>query len=400
MKAENHYILSSSKVYQVTLAVIKGLPLIAESIRKEVIVNVLVFAAAFRISINESSRVLKDAPTSQSLMGELAANYTDLISLEIKINRNLVTLLPKQIRRKPRRIAIDLVKTPYHGTVAPEHEEEVVRSLAEHGTSHFFVYATAYAIWQGRRSTIALYRVRAGEKMIEVTKKLILRLKQVGIHIGLLLLDRGFYNVAVISYLINHNQAFIMPAVQRGRIALSEKAATGMRAYAQLKQSCWATYTLKNTEGEISFDLAVVCRNCNGRYSRHERETLLYATWGVRNRPLNWIKEVYRQRFGIESSYRQMHQARIKTATRNPVLRLLFVTIALLLRNIWVWLHSEVIAQPNRGRRIFAPADLRFQRFLLWLLVDIAARFKLLNEITAPKDIFSVAVDFGLIFNY
>src|SRR6185503_11043526 len=104
MKAENHYSLTSSKVYKLTLAVIKGLPMIAESIRREVIVNVLVFAAAFRISINESSRVLKDAPTSQGLMGELAANYTDLTSLEIKINRNLVTLLPKQIRRKPRRI--------------------------------------------------------------------------------------------------------------------------------------------------------------------------------------------------------------------------------------------------------------------------------------------------------
>ena len=400
MKAENHYSLTSSKVYRLTLAIIRELPLIAESIRSEVIANVLVFAAAFRISVNESARVLKDVPTSQSILKELSNNCTQLTSLEIKINRKLVTLLPKSIRRKRRRVAIDLVKTPYHGTVAPEHEEEVVRSLAERGTSHFFVYATAYAIWQGRRYTLAIYRVRAGEKMIEVVKKLLIRLKQIGIPIGLLLLDRGFYNVAVISYLINHHQVFIMPVTVRGRIPEGETLPRGMRAYLERKQGCWASYTLKNDEAEIRFDLAVVCRNCNGRYSRHERETLLYATWGIRNRPLNWIKEIYRQRFGIESSYRQMHQARIKTATRNPVLRLLFVTIALLLRNIWVWLHSEVIAQPNRGRRIFAPEQLRFQRLLLWLLVDIATRFKLLKEITVPKDIFSVAVDFGLIFNY
>jgi hypothetical protein len=304
MKAENHYSLTSSKVYKLTLAVMKSLPLIAESIRTEIVVNVLVFAAAFRISVNESCRVLKDVPTSQALLGELAHNYTDLTSLEIKINRNLVSLLPKQIRRKERRIAIDLVKTPYHGRVAPEHEEEVVRSLAEHGTSHFFVYATAIAIWQGRRYTLAIYRVRAGEKMIEVAKKLLIRLKQIGIRIGLLLLDRGFYNVAVISYLISHNQAFIMPTIQRGRIAQSEGTASGMRAFAQLKKSCWTTYTLKNTQGAISFDLAVVCRNFNGRYNCHERETLLYATWGVKKRPLNWIKEVYRQRFGIDSLHR------------------------------------------------------------------------------------------------
>jgi putative transposase len=343
---------------------------------------------------------LKELPTSQSILTELADNVTDLTSLEIKINRKLVGLLPKKISHRARRIAIDQVKTPYHGTVAPEQAEEVVRSLAEHGTSHFFVYATAYAIWQGRRYTLAIYRVRAGEKMIAVVQKLLQRLKQIGIRVRLLLLDRGFYNVAVISYLITQQQAFIMPAILRGRIPQGDKAAGGLRVYAQLKQSCWARYTLKNTEGEITFDLAVVCRNRNGRYNRNERETWLYATWGVQHKPFCWVKEVYRSRFGIESSYRQLHQARIKTATRNPALRLLFVTIALLLRNVWVWLHSEVIAQPNRGHRILALEQLRFQRLLLWLLVEIAQRFKLLKEIVVPFDINLVAQDFGLFFNY
>lgn len=400
MKAERHYSLTSSKVYKIALAIIEGLPLIGESVRSEIIAQALVFAAAFRISVNESCLVLKNIPTSQSILSELAGNVTDITSLEIRINRHLVKLLPKTIRKKPRRIAIDLVKTPYHGTVAPEQAEEVVRSQAEHGTSHFFVYATAYAIWQGRRYTLAIYRVRAGEKMIEVVKKLLSRLKQIAIRIGLLLLDRGFYNVAVISYLITHRQAFIMPAILRGKMPQADKAATGLRAYAQLKQSCWKRYSLKNAKAEITFDLAVVCRNRNGRYNCHARETWLYATWGVTNRPLCWIKEVYRQRFGIESSYRQMHQARIKTATRNPALRLLFVTIALLLRNIWVWLHSEVIALPNRGRRTLALEQLRFQRLLLWLLVEIASRFKLLKEIAVPFDINLVAQEFGLFFNY
>jgi hypothetical protein len=400
MKAENHYNLTSNKVYKMTLAIMKELPLVAESIRAEVIANVLVFAAAFRLSVNESCLVLEDVPTSQSILKELSDNCTDLTSLEIKINRKLVMLLPKSIRRNKRRVAIDLVKTPYHGTVAPEHEEEVVRSLAEHGTSHFFVYATAYAVWQGRRYTLAIYRVRAGEKMIEVVEKLLSRLKLIGINIGLLLLDRGFYNIAVITNLINQRQAFIMPVTQRGRVGEGEILPNTMRAYGQCKKSCWATYRLKNTEAEIDFDLAIVCRNCNGRYSRHERETLLYATWGVKHKALCWIKEVYRLRFGIESSYRQMHQARIKTATRNPMLRLLFVSIALMLRNIWVWLHSEIIALPNRGRRVLALEDLRFQRLLLWLFFAVANHFKLLKEISVPFDIKSVAKDFGLFFNY
>ena len=73
-----------------------------------------------------------------------------------------------------------------------------------------------------------------------------------------------------------------------------------------------------------------------------------------------WVKETYRSRFAIETSYRQMHQARIRTCTRDPLLRLLYVAIALMLRNVWVWLHWELLAERRRGhrRRGSAPADL------------------------------------------
>ena len=37
-----------------------------------------------------------------------------------------------------------------------------------------------------------------------------------------------------------------------------------------------------------------------------------------------------------------MNEARIKTCTRDPRLRLLFVGIALVLRNVWVWLHFKL----------------------------------------------------------
>ncbi len=57
---------------------------------------------------------------------------------------------------------------------------------------------------------------------------------------------------------------------------------------------------------------------------------------------LRAIREMYRTRFGIETSYRQMHEARIKTCTRDPKLRLLFIGIALVLRNVWVWLHFKL----------------------------------------------------------
>lgn len=48
----------------------------------------------------------------------------------------------------------------------------------------------------------------------------------------------------------------------------------------------------------------------------------------------------------MESSYCQAHQVRSRTSSRKPVLRRLFVGVALVLRNGWGWLHAEVMTQP------------------------------------------------------
>jgi putative transposase len=79
------------------------------------------------------------------------------------------------------------------------------------------------------------------------------------------------------------------------------------------------------------------------------------------------MKETYRSRFGIETSYRQLNQARIRTCTRNPLLRLLYVAVALILRNVWVWLHWELLAERRRGRRRIDLGALSFRQMLLWL---------------------------------
>ena len=234
-----------------------------------------------------------------------------------------------------------------------------------------------------------------------VLKTLMRRLRGLRVKVSLLLVDRGFYSVKVIRYLVRRKQPFIMAAVKRGKKADSEGGPTGTQVMAQLKSGRWTRYTLNSPqEGKVSFDLAVVCRNLNGKRGQHRRETLLYASRGVKGRSLEWVRDTYRSRFGIESSYRQLNQAKIKTSTRNPILRLLFVGVAFVLRNIWVWLHSEAIALPRQGARILRPASLRFQRLLLWLLFEVANQYRLLCEILIPRDFHEVSEEFGITFNY
>ena len=84
-------------------------------------------------------------------------------------------------------------------------------------------------------------------------------------------------------------------------------------------------------------------------------------------------RERYRTRFGIETSYRQRRQARIYTCTRNPHLRLVFVAISLLLRNLWVWIHERYLKE-NGGEALTLRLErLRFKRLLEWINLAVIA---------------------------
>lgn len=397
------YTLQRQDVLNLAINTLAHLPLMArgEQVQITDLLHVLVYAAASRISVNQACQDLDSAPTGQTVLGELATQLDDLDQLEETLNTLLARLIPKSLGKRGRRVAVDLIELPYHGTVKEEHQHEVCRGKAKQGTTHFFTYATAYAVVNGKRYTLALCRVTTQMTMDQVLERLFHYLSPLSIKVKALLLDRGFYSVKVIRALIEREQPFIMPAIKRGKAPTQPGGPTGTYVMAQWTCSAWTSYTLSSAkDGRVSFDLAVVCHNLKGRWGKHKREAWLYATWGLKHRPLAWIREVYRTRFGIETSYRQVHQAKIKTSSRNPILRLLFVGVALILRNVWVWLHAEVIAQPRRGRRHLRAASLRLNRMLLWLVVEIAQHYQLLRGIAVYHDLDQTAYEFGIIFNY
>ena len=62
-----------------------------------------------------------------------------------------------------------------------------------------------------------------------------------------------------------------------------------------------------------------------------------------------------------------MNEARIRTCTRDPGQRLLFVVVALVLRNVWVWLHFKFAkGKWNEEPQLFLEL-LRFREMLLWI---------------------------------
>ena len=159
-----------------------------------------------------------------------------------------------------------------------------------------------------------------------------------------------------------------MPVICRGRKLDDPRGPSGTNVFLTWEKSGFGTYTLHDAHKRPArVSICVKCRYYRGQWRRHGKQRLIYAFWGLKPPSFDWVKETYRQRFAIETTYRQLHQARIRTSTRDPVRRLLYVGIALILRNVWVWLHRTVLARPRRGGREIRLDLLRFRRMLLWL---------------------------------
>ena len=358
-------------------------------VTSEVLVTVL-FAAAARISsISETCRRLRDAPCEETYANALYANLFCLEELERKVNAAFVDHLPRPLRRprkRPLRLGVDLTLLPYYGQHSLE-SREIYRSQAKRGTNSFFAYATAYLVLQGQRFTLAVTPVMRSECLKEVLQELLLLVSKAGLKPGLLLLDRGFYSVAVIRYLQRARRPFLMPVVCHGRKADHPKGPSGSNVFKQEKKSGWFRHTLKDgKKDKATVWICVKRARWVDRHGRRKSDTWVYAYWGITPRRVDWVKETYRKRFGIETSYRQMNQCRIRTTTKKFNVRFLYVAIGLLLRNLWVWLHHFVLSSPRRGGRRYNWDLLRVERMLLWLERVAETMYGLVDTIATERD--------------
>lgn len=344
----------------------------------QVVLAVLFWAAARMTSLTAACATLTDAPSDQAVRNALLATLPGFAQLQRCLNRALAGGLPKVLLGRNQYVAIDLTLLPYYGQPQSD-PEELYRGQRRAGTKQFHAYATAYLIFQGCRYTLGLRPVHHSDPWEDVVRDLLRQVRKAGVKVRCLLLDRGFYSVGVIRYLQAARCPFLMPAIRRGRKPDHPKGASGTWAFTTRKRSAWASYTLEDKgRRRATVTLAVCChrlpeRTRTGRRVKKRDQVWLYALWGFRPSSVAWLRETYRKRFGIESSYRQLNQARIRTSSRSPLLRLLFVGLALVLRNVYVWLHWEVLAKKRRGKRRVDLNQLPLRAMLHWLLRVVEA---------------------------
>jgi putative transposase len=338
---KNNRILQSQQVLNALIAVVRPyLPLDLQNTRitAEDIIAVLGYASGNRISMDAACHELKEAPSANRLREVLATALPNRATLQRALNRILRSQTPRFVKKGKRSyyIAIDLTLIPYHGEWY-EDEKEIVRGEAKSGTTHFHGYATVSIVHDNQRYVLALRFVEKGESMETILKWLLDRLKSMGISIRCAYLDKGFCSVPVLKTLQRRKLRFILPIPVRGKSG-------GVRTLFQAT-SRKTTYTLNSPKhGALEVNAVVVKKYSKGRYKRKGARWFAYAVARLpKSLEPHQVFEMYRQRFGIETSYRQMNQVRARTTSQNPVVRLLLVGLAFIIFNLYIT-HREHIA--------------------------------------------------------
>jgi hypothetical protein len=382
MRSRKNLIVSSAEVHQWALQWLLDAQLLKDHgwlCTAVVVWNVVLRAAARMVSVFAACRDLANAPSSQAVFDALEDGLPRTLSvLEKRLNRALTSSWPRHLQRRSWQVAIDWHLVPYYGQ-ADRSRNELYYGKPRQGTTKFHAYATACIVQYGQRYTLALTWVRRHETMVVVLRRLRARIREIGVTIRRLLMDRAFFNVPVTEYLQGERIPFLMPVVFRGR--RPKKPPQAGLHWIKRQKAGWYPHTLKNGRRTVTISVCVAYRTHRNRKDRKRvQQKLLFAAWRVQGSPTE-IRTRYRQRFGIESSYRQMRQARIYTCVRNPHLRLVFVAVALILRNLWVWIHATLLADGRGPTLKIHLAQLRFQRLLDWIAQTVIA---ILHDGTMP----------------
>ena len=301
---------------------------------------------------------------------------TDVLTDRLADALHAVAAFSRRDRRRAWNLAIDLHNVPYYGDRSAPH---VVGGQKKHGTQYFHSYATAVLIHKRRRYTVGLLAVTRGLKPHEVVARLLDQVRSRGLTVGGVVLDSGFDSGETILLLQKRKVSYAVPLRRKGGKSNRRNDCFG-RPSGTVATVDWVT---EQTRRSVSTSVLVWQR-------RGESRSRVYAFggWGgaraVSRVRRAWLgRRRYRERFGVETSYRQKNQARGWTTGTSPEYRLLLEGVALVLRQVWVCLTLRIARSRGLTPKAWV-GELPLAEMLEWLADRVRSRYPQPRRIVLP----------------
>ena len=273
MRSRMNSSVSCSEVHQWALAWLMKAELLKQRAGNRkctptVVWSIVLRAASRMISVFAACRDLANAPSQQAVFDALLDGLPRTLPvLEKRLNWALTTSWPRRLQRRRWQVAIDWHLIPYYGQPWKS-RNETCRSKPKQGTTHFHAYATACIVQYGQRYTLALTWVRRHESTVTVLRRLLARIREIGVKIKVLLMDRAFFSAAVMAFLQGEKLPFLMPVMFRGRRPKKRPTAKKGLRWIKRQKAGWHQHTLKNGKETLTISVCVAYRSYHHRKKR------------------------------------------------------------------------------------------------------------------------------------
>ena len=246
-------------------------------------------------------------------------------------------------RGKTYTFAIDKTQDPYYGKHDHEPGSYTIGGQRKKSTNYFFTYLTMSIVDQGRHLTIFSIPWAKGMQNLTAIQQCIELIDQFGLKIRCLCLDREFYSGEIFRDLQEKHVPHIVPVKVSG---------TELKAMLKGRKSKTFRYT-QNQQSDTPTELVIT--DCvvyqKGKNGKYGLEHHAFVVSGISSSPRN-IREIYRHRFAIESTYRLRNTTRPKTTTKDPKIRFFYTLISFLIQNCWISLKWNCCAKVQRGPKV------------------------------------------------
>jgi Transposase DDE domain len=301
----------------------------------------------------------------------LYANLPALGVLRERLLDGLYAPVPRRVLRRGLDVALDRHDVPFYGAAATR---GVVAGPKKRGTHRCFAYVTAVAVTPPQRYTLALAPLH-DTRFWPAVGGLLAQLRARGVRIRCLLLDRGFFSAEVVRELRRRGVPFAVGVPRKGDrwqavfdrptgepFRFAWTGDDGRRSWVD----CLTWRRWVDPKGRPAkrprpapYPVPVSARTRRKPAQRRRIEVVAVAYGRLRGldaanrfaRALA-LKRRYGRRFGIETSYRQMNQAKGWTCSTDERYRLLLLGVALLLRQVWVALRAADPADRTTLREV------------------------------------------------
>lgn len=274
----------------------------------------------------EDSQILSDAAKCNTYV-ETISNKAD--NLHLKLNKEYIESLQLEyssyalkLIKKQRLGLVDLIcDITYENFYGKVDNLHIHPWTGENGVKGRFCYLVVAILHRNKIIPFYAIALRLGSSKAELIGKSISYCRKLGLRIRKILLDRGFYSGEVIDRLKIEKVNYLIFAPKNSLFkCMLEGAQDNVVIEHEIK------YNKNFTRNKVETDMALI------------KDFLGYDWVFATDLEIRDIKKyvpVYKKRWNIETMFRVHDEARIKTKSKNPVIRLFYFILGMLLVLIW-----------------------------------------------------------------